>query len=86
LGSLLLFSFFCNPVKRLQKCYDFDREYGFYRHKKTGKIICSNCLLKGIESPLTEGCRREGLTKITVLVCVNKTCRSTYRIPENYHE
>jgi ribosomal protein L37AE/L43A len=42
-----------SPVN-LQDKYDFIKELGIYKSKESGHYFCTSCLMKNIESPLTE--------------------------------
>jgi hypothetical protein len=41
-------------AKGLQDKYDFIKELGIYKSKESGHFFCTSCLMKNIESPLTE--------------------------------
>lgn len=57
-----------------QSDYDFDKRTGIYRHKVTKKAVCTNCLLEGRLSPLSEA--PEGWR------CHFKNCSSFYPNPD----
>jgi hypothetical protein len=39
--------------KLLIRKYEFQTSRGYWKHRKTGRPVCGNCLISGIESPLT---------------------------------
>ena len=41
-------------AKNLQDKYIFIKELGIYKSKESGHYFCTSCLIKNIESPLTE--------------------------------
>jgi hypothetical protein len=43
-----------SSAKILQDKYDFVKEIGIYKSKESGHYFCASCLMKNIESPLTE--------------------------------
>jgi len=50
LASLL----YCSNSKRMmQRRYQHLLKRGFWVHRKTGQRVCGNCLIAGIESPLS---------------------------------
>lgn len=69
-----------NEISNLQNKildkYEFIKELGIYRSKKSGHYFCSSCLMKNIESPLTE---KPGGWR-----CELKDCGKNYHNP-SYH-
>jgi hypothetical protein len=51
--------------------YSFDPETGVSRHKKTGMLVCSRCLLTGVEVPLIKLNEKEWR-------CINTACKSEF--------
>jgi len=43
-----------SSTKNVQDKYDFITELGIYKSKESGHYFCFSCLMKNIESPLTE--------------------------------
>jgi hypothetical protein len=64
---------------RMMRNYEHLETRGFWVHRKTGKRVCGNCLIKGIESPLTvlsvSGYRSGS---VILWVCGNKDCDKRY--------
>jgi len=62
-----------SSTTNLQDKYDFIKELGIYKSKESGHYFCASCLMKNIESPLTE--RRTGWR------CELKDCGKFYTNP-----
>jgi len=62
---------FGKSAERWKRNYEFVSDQGYYRHKKTGALICGNCFLEGKESPLAK--LRGGYA-----ACQNNDCQKAY--------
>ena len=60
-------------AKKLQDKYNFNSTYGIYESKESRHYFCTSCLMKNIESPLTE--------KQSGWQCELKDCNKFYRNP-----
>jgi len=64
---------------RLRSKYTHLDDRGFWLHRKTGKRFCGNCLIKGIESPLTvHSFSNYPSEPVNRWVCGNKDCDNKY--------
>ena len=66
----------------LQDKYEFIEKFGMYKSKESGNYFCAACLMKNIESPLTE--------KMTGWKCELKDCdqfyiNPAYKVPKRKH-
>ncbi len=62
-----------SSAENLQDKYEFIKEFGIYKSKESGNYFCASCLMKNIESPLTQ--RRTGWR------CESKGCGKFYTNP-----
>lgn len=62
-----------SSTKNLQDKYDFIKELGIYKSKESGHYFCAYCLMKNVESPLTE--------KQSGWLCELKDCGKFYINP-----
>ena len=62
-----------SSTKNLQDKYDFIKEFGIYKSKESGHYFCASCLMKKIESLLTE--------KQSGWQCELKDCGIFYKNP-----
>ena len=79
-GAWLLFLIFGDKAKRVRRRYEFLKERGFWKHRNTGEFVCGNCLLVGIESPLSAMTYSDshGNHVKTVWECGRKDCKTDY--------
>ncbi len=70
-GALICFMVFRKSAQRWKRNYEFVSDQGYYRHKKTGALICGNCFLNDKESPLAK--LQGGWTN-----CQNNECQKSY--------
>jgi hypothetical protein len=73
-GSWLVVLLLEDKATKLKKRYDFLPERAFYKEKKTGAFVCSNCLLTGMESPLAKTYNQGQ----PIWRCTNKDCFISY--------
>jgi hypothetical protein len=78
-GAWLIALLWEDKATKLKKRYDFLPERAFYKEKKTGAFICSNCLLAGMESPLAKTYNQGQ----PIWRCTNKSCSLFYPRPAN---
>lgn len=62
-----------SSAKSLRDKYNFNSTYGIYESKESGHYFCTSCLMKNIESPLTE--KQNGWQ------CELKDCNKFYSNP-----
>ena len=61
------------PDIKVQDRYEFIKEFGISKSKESGHYFCTSCLMKNIESPLTE--KQSGWR------CELKDCGKFYKNP-----
>ena len=73
-GAWLVALLWGDKVAILKRRCEFLPERAFYKDKKTGTFICSNCLLNGMESPLAKTYNQGQ----PIWRCTNKDCFLSY--------
>ena len=60
--------------------YQHSTKEGFWKHRKTGERVCGNCLLLGIQSPLSAYSYSNGQKNLWE--CGVKTCEKQYPLSD----